>query len=266
VESETGLAVEEAQPDHVAIEEIDQRAKAAGQAGVHVFLDPALDAGLGAAAQASDRVARHEAVFQIQQVHRFAAGVVVVLGGPPGQRVQVVVDQFVPEIDGLAGDLDVFVHPAVFALAAPGAEQAQHPNRKQAAEADALALKGHAPPAERTVDFGAEAGQPLADFRRQRRGQYFVGVDAQHPVGIGIELGQRPVELGGVIDPLALHHARAVRPGDVRGVVGRETVGDQYGVRDAGEAGEAARQVLRFVEGQDDGDELHGFFVTALRL
>ena len=39
--------------------------------------------------------------------------------------------------------------------------------------------------------------------------------------------------------------------------IGGEAVGDQHGVRDAGQARQAARQVLRFVEGQDDGDEFH---------
>jgi len=87
---------------------------------------------------------RHEVVLQVQQVHCLAAGVFVVFVGPASQRIEVVVNHFAFEIHRGAGHLDVLVHPAVFALAAALAEQAQHPHRENPPVAHQPPLKRHA--------------------------------------------------------------------------------------------------------------------------
>ncbi len=160
-------AVQKPQPQHVPVDEVCEGAQTARQPSVNHLFHPALQARLTATAQAGDCVMEHEAVFQIEQIHCLAAGVAVVLVGPRGQRLEVVVDQLPGEFDRRPGDLDVLIHPAVLALAAPMAEQPPHPHRGETAVADRLAQKGHAPAAIDAIDLGAERWQAGADLGDQ---------------------------------------------------------------------------------------------------
>ena len=154
------------------------------------------------------------------------------------------------------GHLDVLVHPAVLALPPPVAEEPQHPDGKDPAEADQPPLKGHAPPAIDPIDLRRQPRQPRADLRRQLRGQILVRIQAQHPVRIAVELRQRPVELGGVVHPGPLHHPRPVRLGNGQRLVRGEAVGHQHLVRHAVQARQAARQMPGLVQRQDNRDQL----------
>lgn len=93
------LAVEKAQPEDVAVEEVGECAKAWREARIDDLLQPALRCRLVSGSEAGDRIVRHEAVLEVQQIHRLATGVLVVLVRPPGERVQVVVDQLADEVD-----------------------------------------------------------------------------------------------------------------------------------------------------------------------
>lgn len=83
MESGPSLSVKKAKPEHVAVEEVGKGAEAAGETRIDNFLEPALHSILLSAAQGGNRVALHETVFQVEQVNRLAAGVFIVLVGPP---------------------------------------------------------------------------------------------------------------------------------------------------------------------------------------
>src|SRR5690606_21567554 len=112
--------------------------------------------GLATASQAGDRVVRHEPILQVQQVNGLPASVLIVLVGPPGERIQVVVDQLTGKINRLPGHLDVLVHPAVLALPVAVTEQAQHAHGKHSAITNEAALESHPATKMYTIDFRAE--------------------------------------------------------------------------------------------------------------
>src|ERR1017187_2357847 len=150
-------SIQKAQTNHIPVEEVNECPKARWRPSVHPFFDPALERCLRAVCEACDTVDRQKAVFEIEQVDRLATSVTVVLVGPPGQRVEVVVDQRTAEICSRSRHLYVLVHPAVFAPPATVSEKAQDTDVEEAAEADQTALKDHAPTAEYSVHLGVQA-------------------------------------------------------------------------------------------------------------
>ena len=106
----------------------------------------------------------HEAVLEVKQVDRFQTGVLVVLRGPPGERIEVVVDQLASKLHCRASHLDVLVHPAALALSASIAEKSENTNRANATMTNPPSLEGHTPAYKDTVYLGAHAPQSCLDL------------------------------------------------------------------------------------------------------
>src|SRR5437667_10782475 len=204
-------SIQKAQTNHIPVKKVSECPKARWQPGVHPLFDPALKRCLCAVCEACDSVDWQKTVFEIEQVDRLAASGTIVLVGPPGQRVEVVVDQRAAEICGRTGRLNVLVHPAVFAPSATVPEKPQDTDVKEAAEADQTPLKGHTPTAEYSAHLGVQARQPLADLRSQFRGEVLVRINTEDPVCVLVKLRQRPVELASVVDERMLDKLSSMR-------------------------------------------------------
>src|SRR5687767_4532012 len=147
----------------------------------------------------------------------------------------------------------MLVHPAVLAMTV-----AVPPNPQYADGIDTAPLYRAPQEHHPAIDVDAD------DVRRQRvealvqvsgevRRDDFVGVDAEYPIGAGIELAECPIELSGIVVKCVRKHSRSQLFGDRRSPVARERIHDQYTVDARAETFYTAPDVHLLVERENDG-------------
>ena len=236
VQEETLAAVKEAEAEEVVPLEAEQRGD-----------DDAREKGEGVGAGAA---------FVDEQLGAEGAVAIHVLD-VGGERGVGVVEEVAVEGGGGAGETDGLVDGASFELGWDGkvaAEEAELGVGVEAAVLDPAAEEEIAALEEEGVG-GWLRGEGLADLLLEFGGELFVGVEREDPVAGA--LGEGEVLLLGEAGPGAVEDSGVEAAGDVEGAVGGAGVDDDDLVG-PGDAGEGAREVLFFVEGDDrDGQERH---------
>ena len=92
VKRSTLFPVQKPQPDDVTVKEVDKGTQTTGEPRIDPLLQLTLHACLLAAADVRNRLVRHEAIFKVQQIDDLARRISVVFFRPPGQRIEIVVD------------------------------------------------------------------------------------------------------------------------------------------------------------------------------
>src|SRR5262252_8142423 len=124
-EGEPCPAIEETEPDDVAIEEIRDRAQRWRDPRVHVMFEEAPEAIAGVEARLAGRRAGRSFLPRQKQVDRLPGRISIVLVDPPSDAVQVLVEELRGNPRAASGPQhDVLVHPAVFAATD---SRAKHP-------------------------------------------------------------------------------------------------------------------------------------------